>query len=61
MCPVDYFVMSNITRVRLRGQSQLNPDPHQQIRIKISIKSVKCTNLANKRGKTNQTIVERVI
>jgi hypothetical protein len=48
MCPVDYFATSNITCVRLRGQSQLNPDPHQQIRIKIQIKGVKCTNLAYK-------------
>jgi hypothetical protein len=61
MCPVDYFATSHITRVRLRGQSQLNPGPHQQIRIKIPIKGVKCTNLTIKRGKANQTIVEGVI
>jgi hypothetical protein len=45
---------------RLRGLSQLNLSPHQKIGIKILIKEVKWIGLANKRGKTNQAIVDEL-
>jgi hypothetical protein len=61
LCVLLITLPRRTSRVRLREQSQLNPSPHQQIRIKIPIKGVECTNLTNKRGKTNQTIVEGVI
>jgi hypothetical protein len=49
-----------VIRVRLRGLSQLNLGPHQKIGIKILIKEVKWIGLANKRGKTNQAIVDEL-